>query len=289
MNAIWSFWSKPYFEFYRESWFNEKAFILSFALSVELARTHFQKTILITDSTGIELLIDKYGLVFDKVTNELDCLQESSTYFWVLGKLKAYSLQTEPFIHLDNDVFLWQKPPDHFFSSEVFSQSLEKLDIHDYCLFPLDVYIDSLKGYIPEEFIWAAKKSLPFMFNMGVFGGNNLEFIVQYSRKAMKMITDPINFAAWSRFSNTKSENLLIEQHFLYICVEYQKSILNLNFEMGYICEIDNDLYIDKIAHELGYTHLVANTKQNSKIIQGLEKYMLNNYITIYARTLRAL
>jgi len=61
---------------------------------------------LVTDTEGARLLVDKLGLRFTTVMTTLTALDDADPEWWVLGKLWAYRAQTEPFVHLDNDVFL---------------------------------------------------------------------------------------------------------------------------------------------------------------------------------------
>ena len=42
-----------------------------------------------------------------------------------LGKLIAYSIQDGPFVHIDNDVFLWKPLPQELLQAPVFAQCPE--------------------------------------------------------------------------------------------------------------------------------------------------------------------
>lgn len=66
---------------------------------------------LVTDTAGKALLVDRMGLEFAEVSTELDRLRDVDPGWWPLGKLIAYNLQDRPFVHLDNDVFLWRALP----------------------------------------------------------------------------------------------------------------------------------------------------------------------------------
>src|SRR6476646_849506 len=109
MRAVWSFWTKPFKEHHHDVWFSEKHHLLSWALSFETARKHYPETALITDEEGAELLVGHLGLEFEHVSTELSELRDADERWWVLGKLRAYCVQQEPFVHLDNDVFLWAR------------------------------------------------------------------------------------------------------------------------------------------------------------------------------------
>jgi hypothetical protein len=74
-------------------------------LSLRLARQHFGETELVTDSAGRDLAA-RFSLPFDNVRTDLDRIGHVDPRLWCYGKLEAYRLQEEPFIHLDFDVFM---------------------------------------------------------------------------------------------------------------------------------------------------------------------------------------
>jgi Family of unknown function (DUF6734) len=51
------------------------------------------------------------GLEFDTVSVDLNELAHSDPEWWTLGKMMTYRAQAEPFVHIDEDVFLWQRLP----------------------------------------------------------------------------------------------------------------------------------------------------------------------------------
>src|SRR4051812_45760022 len=109
MRAVWSFWSKPWRARTGGTWRTERHHLLGWILSFEAARKHYPDTELITDDEGAQLLIDRLGLAFSRVSTSLNRLAAHDPRRWILGKLYAYREQSEPFVHLDTDVFLWKK------------------------------------------------------------------------------------------------------------------------------------------------------------------------------------
>jgi hypothetical protein len=105
MNAVWSFWSKPYLEAWKSIWCSEKQHLLSWILSLQQARKFFGRTVLFTDDYGARMLVDGLQLEFDVVSTSLNSLNGHDPKWWALGKIYTYSSQHEPFIHIDNDVF----------------------------------------------------------------------------------------------------------------------------------------------------------------------------------------
>jgi hypothetical protein len=102
--------------------------LLSWVLSVCEAVRHYPDTCLVTDTEGARLLVDSLGLPFRHVDLRLDALHPAcDDEWWVLGKLTAYAAQTAPFIHLDNDVVLWNALPSAVTAAPVFAQNPENV------------------------------------------------------------------------------------------------------------------------------------------------------------------
>ena len=130
--AVWSFWSKPFEAHHHHLWFSEKHHLLAWILSFELARQYYPETVLVTDDQGARLLVDRLGLEFGEVSTDLNRLQTEDPDWWVLGKLWAYRQQTQPFVHIDADVFLWQPLPEQIVNAPVFTQSPEQFIFGDH-------------------------------------------------------------------------------------------------------------------------------------------------------------
>src|SRR4051794_18448095 len=107
--AVWSFWSKPYLSGRESSWAHDWYHWLAWGLSVHTAARYYSDTRLVTDTAGARVLVDLLGLPFAHVDTALDQLEPSDPGWWALGKLEAYRLQRDPFVHIDTDVFLWKR------------------------------------------------------------------------------------------------------------------------------------------------------------------------------------
>jgi hypothetical protein len=78
--AVWSFWSAPMAAGSGSGgWLESKYHLMSWVFSVEMARRHFRKIALVTDTPGADLLVDGLGLRFDEVSTELDALTADAT------------------------------------------------------------------------------------------------------------------------------------------------------------------------------------------------------------------
>src|SRR5687767_1744547 len=125
MRAIWSFWSKPFARHHHRVWASPRHHLFSWVLSVRTAVRHYGPAVLYTDTAGAKLLVDRIGLEFDEVHTDLDALDAVDEGWWALGKLYAYRAQREPFVHIDSDVFLWQRLPPQLEQAPLLAQNPE--------------------------------------------------------------------------------------------------------------------------------------------------------------------
>ena len=92
-------------------WLHPEYNLMSWALSCMSLREQFGEVTLYTDSEGAKMLVDKLKLPYTEVVvnyDGFDCL----TCHWALAKVRTYSLQTEPFLHIDGDIYLPRPLPD---------------------------------------------------------------------------------------------------------------------------------------------------------------------------------
>ena len=133
MKIIHSYWSKPSHSKngilaenrYNGGWLALKYHYMSWALSCLKFKEFYEDVELYTDQEGKELLIDLLNLPSSKVHISLDELNYLPEQMWALPKIFTYSLQTEPFIHADGDVYIWRKFDNHFEQSPLIAQHLE--------------------------------------------------------------------------------------------------------------------------------------------------------------------
>lgn len=224
MKIIQSYWSKPYNELSgsnRMGGWSEKAFhYMSCALSC-LKLAEFYPVELITDQKGIDILINKIGLPYSHTTIDLEYI-DYPTSLWAVGKVVAYSLQNEPFIHIDNDVFIWSKFPEHIIASNLVVQSIEENFHHN--LFYLELAIKKFK-YISKSLLEQKNnKSITNSINAGILGGKDISFIKDYAIEAIKLVES--NVIEISQLKNTNGINLVFEQCLFYSLIEEQKKTL---------------------------------------------------------------
>lgn len=149
------------------------------ALSCRLAKRHYGRVVLFTDSVGKRILVDELRLPYDDVELSLDDVpSDFSPVLWGFAKVLTYRLcaaRSEPFLHLDDDVFLFKRLKDIVTDAPIFAQNFESPIYYrrsSHLLQPRE------RGFITEETRWAA-------YNLGVVGGHDYEFFDRYTREAI--------------------------------------------------------------------------------------------------------
>lgn len=287
MKAVWSFWSKPFLE-RRSFWGSDKHHLLSWVLSTQLAQRHYAGTALYTDDLGKEILVHQLGIEFVEVSTRLNELAGQDTELWSLGKILTYSLQNEPFVHLDSDVFLWNPLPDHLTHADVVAQNPEEFPVLQSCYHPEEfaAAVRMHHGWLPEELAtYAVRDGMHRAFCCGIFGGRRVDFIRHYAQQAFRMVTDPANERVWAGTADRNASNMLVEQYVLAACLEYH----NANPDSPHHGVRIECLFHDfddafRRGEELGFTHLLGGTKQNREVLTRLENRVRNDYPEFYDR-----
>lgn len=294
IKAVWSFWSKPFAAHRRHSWASERHHLLAWSLSVETARRHYPDTWLITDDAGARLLVGRLGLPFTKVSTELNALADHDPDWWALGKIYAYQLQTEPFVHLDSDVFLWKPLPERLERADVFAQNPEPISASTPYYQPerLDQALgETAGGWLPDEWRWYRRMSERRAECCGIFGGNHLDFINRFATASLRLLDEPANRRALRPLPDKRTLMLLIEQYLLSAFVEYHRAAPappSGCVGIEYLFPSIEDAWDPDRAARAGFTHLVAGAKQNRLFADRLEQRVRRDYPEHYRRCVAA-
>lgn len=288
MNAVWSFWNKPYERSHGLGWADERYHLLSWILSLETARPYFNQTALYTDDAGVKLLIDGLGLEFDIVSTALNALDDADSRWWVAGKLLAYRSQTEPFVHIDTDVYLWQGLPDRLTNAPVFAQHPEFFELGNTYYIPerFTYYIEKVGGWIPDELVWYMPFAKKYQAACcGILGGCRTDFLGYYADLALRYLSEPCNQAGWQLLG--EANGMTLEQFFLVACVMYHRDNTKSPFagiDLAYLFDRQDDVFSADVAADLGYTHLIGDAKKNVTILRQLEYRVQRDYPELYQR-----
>jgi hypothetical protein len=275
MRAVWSFWSKPFRAQKGRSWLSPLHHFLAWGLSVRLARKHFPETMLVTDTPGKALLVDSLGLSFTHVSTELDNLRHVDSGWWALGKLVAYRMQQQPFIHLDTDVFLWKPLPPGMIAASVFAQCREEHLVHGH--HEVERAFSEQNIALPSEWEWSRSRSVHSYreANCGILGGNRVDFIQYYSGLAIDLIVNPNHAAAWQTIPHHDGHNMFVEQFLLDACFDFHRSHPQSPYRgihMRYLFPTNTEAFDRVSAARAGYTHLLGDSKRHPHVARRLEE-----------------
>jgi hypothetical protein len=256
---------------------------MSWALSCLQATRFYDKVELVTDQIGKEILIDQLHLPYSKVCLELDSIQHYRADFWCLGKLHAYSIQNDPFLHIDSDVYIWKRFPKAIENARIAVQNIEKGYEFYQALFEK---ISSLLSYVPGLILEYKKTNDRFdAYNMGVVGGTELNIFKQFKEMAFEFINRNI-----TQFDQMPVGlfNTFLEQ-VLFLCLTCKEKIdvqllIKIKNRKKIIRETQSFPNFANAARHKKFIHLYGYCKQNEKYCLELEKKLKNDYHPYYKR-----
>jgi hypothetical protein len=274
MKIIQSFWSGRHKSITNKyGWLDYQYHWLGWMLSCYQLRKYYDEVELYTDKFGYDILINKLKLPYTQVHVVLDELNELPDGLWAMAKIKVYSLQTEPFLHVDGDVFIFDPFPEKLLKSDLIAQNQEVATDYYHEMWN---NISPKLEYLPKEMEDFHKGINNHAYNMGIFGGNDVEFFEYYCKNAFDFVYR--NKKNWEDV-NLFNFNIFYEQVLFYECVIKQ----NKNVESLITENIGDNDYIgfgdfEKVPFQKKYLHLIGNYKQNYLVSKKMEQYCLLNY-----------
>jgi hypothetical protein len=239
-------------------------------LSVHLIKKHYGECHLLTDSRSKPYFED---VGFTSIQTELDVLDGTVSTNWALGKLHAYKILCErgvPFCHVDYDVFLWKPLPTELLQEQVFCQSVER-KVYD--LYAFKMFEDNhVNRHMVKD---TERRHYQSSYNVGIFGGNNLDFIKRYAEAGICFTMDTENQPCYELMNKYQPQSVacISEQYYLYVCSEEWgvpvKCLLN--------CE--QEIYREKESCSVGYTHLICH-KNHPQVKDAI-------YLKLYENSLK--
>lgn len=282
MKIIQSYWSKPYEQSRIGSqmggWCDKMFHYMSCALSC-LKLSEFYPVELITDQKGEEILVDKIGLPYKSVTKVFDTL-DYPTELWAIAKIIAYDLQTEPFLHIDNDVYIWKSFPESIVNGVLCVQSIEETYIHNE-LFTAEI-IENLE-YIPNAIIeHRAGSSDRRSVNAGIIGGNDLMFIHEYAKEATRFVEQ--NAAYVRKLKELGHFNVVFEQYLFYCMANQQKK--NISYLLTDLKDLGYRELVRfwDIPSRASYIHTLASYKRHYVIAEQVAQRLWYEYPEYFYR-----
>ena len=172
---------------YSFGWLRPEYNLMSWALSCLSLREHYDEVALYTDEQGKHVLTDLLHLPYTEVHvvyDEYLCLPQH----WAYAKIKTYSMQTKPFLHVDGDVYLPKPISEDIISSPLIAQNREigtgyyKTMMDNIFAFP--------EITLPDYILDALQDNSILSYNMGIFGGSDTKFIHYYCQEAFRFLEE---------------------------------------------------------------------------------------------------
>lgn len=264
MKAVFSFWKTTNDTlFTATNWLNPKFQLYSWVISSHKAKEFYENVELVTDSESLPLF-NKLELPFDSIKTDLDEINHYPRSLWALGKIKAYQIQDEPFIHLDNDVYIWNDT----LSKTDFELLCQNIEInHDEYYQPMIDYLNN-NSVIVDKTLWELEKNISPC--TAIYGCKNMKFNKIYCDEVFKFVNDNLDILKKGNLNNLQF-SVIFEQ---YIAGQIAKK---LNIEWQDFLKIhQNKNDIDK-----GYIH-IWGAKYNNEWFNKIENIVKRDYSKHY-------
>jgi hypothetical protein len=265
---------------------------MAWALSLITVAAFFPRTMLITDTRGADLLINRVGLEFDVVSSALDELPTSSSDWWNLGKLRAYSLIEEPFIHFDGDVFLWKPLASELLTADLVVQNPEPAPADDSTYYKPSFVFNSLVsagGWVPPAYTSYLSAPGAQAFCMGIIGGKDLGLIRDFAGQAEELMLSERNKAAWKAMRREGYQPEVLIEQYLLAAVCYHRRSEGRTINVRHLFPSQALAFDEAAAVSRGYTHLIAAAKYDHRILRHLGRRLQAMNPTIYNRCIALL
>lgn len=283
--VVQSFWSKPFIYSLKNkrtdkigNWLDNEMFFISHALSILKLKEFYDNVELITDDVGAKILLDYLELPYSTYNLSLNEINDYHPELWALGKIKAYSIQTTPFIHVDNDVFIWDTFPVNLLSKPLFCQSWDE-DFEYYKEIVQQIEVNNF--YIPKEMdVYMKNEGHINKFggvNAGIIGGSDLSFFKKFTYNAFELIDtnySKLNLIHLNKF------NVFFEQALFYCLSIFERIPIEMLFKDSMALN-KNLVFIENIP-KTNYIHPVSTLKQNIQINEFIYIMFKENYPEYY-------
>lgn len=257
-------------------WYSPQHHLTAWAYSSLKLKELYPSVELFTDSQGAKVLIDMLDLPYTKCHVAYDDLR-CNPCLWAYPKIMTYRRQEEPFIHVDGDIFVWERFDDNLMNARLIAQNLEtSTDCYANLFRPLLKRIT----YVPDIFKDNLFEKYPKSYNAGILGGTDIQSIRIYADEAIKFVDE--NYLCHSN----GNFNMMFEQ-LLFYSVAQKQNITPACF-YGKVYN-DNGYALREVADffsilELRYLHLIGRLKRDKFICDQLMRRFCYEYPDYFDR-----
>lgn len=198
-----------------------------------------------------------------------------------MNKIHTYSLQDAPFIHIDGDVFLWEKFADELLNSHLIAQNIEGTDKF------YRVILDELASLgirIPGDISNISELNSLKSCNAGIFGGSDIPFFKEYTQLATTFTS--LNYEKLLLIEN-RDINMVFEQLFFYYLAKKKNKEIKCLFsnevtDMSYLGMVN---FID-VPHLSKFIHMMGSYKINEGACKMLAKRLRLDFPDYYYKVI---
>lgn len=190
----------------------------------------------------VHLFENVFCLPYDEY-HIIECKGEYSDWFYCWPKILTYERQIDPFIHVDNDVFMWKSIPNQLREAPLVAQHQERDS-----KFYIDVYSQLLKDkvLIPDYLKSCYDGKYISSYNAGLLGGNDISFLRKYlseirifidSNKHRIAASDRkflynVVFEQWIFFGLTKQQDKIVRTFYKDPITDFDMVNANVPFQI---------------------------------------------------------
>lgn len=245
----------------------------SWILSCNQLRKYYDDVILVTDRAGYDVLIDNLHLPYTNVIVCLDELSKYSSNLWALAKIKAYNALDEPFIHVDGDVFAWDKFDGCLGEHDLIVQNIETTT--DYYRMMWNEIRPSI-NVLPKAMEDYDQNVSHKAYNMGIFGGNDILFIKDYCKQALEFVD--LNLEQVNKLQGINF-NIFFEQVLLHeLATRNDKDVATYIKEDIGDNEYQGFADFDNVPEDRKYLHLLGFYKKIPTVCNKMLAYVIKYY-----------
>lgn len=264
-------------------WIKPEYNAMSWALSCLQLKKVYGKVTLYANKRAASFLLEELHLPYDNVVLFPETYKLPHPELWALPKIWTYSLQQKPFLHIDGDVFLFDKLSEDLVSGDVVGQNIEIAT----------EYYTSMQREIEEHFTYFpdvvkndfAKDEPIRAINAGILGGSDIELFKEYTAEAFRYINNNVHHFPLVTVDHF---NVFFEQHLLYVMAMEKNSNIKLKY---------NDIIEDKGYSYIGnimdapmcrdYVHLLGHFKKDEFTCQKMSFKVRDLYPNFFEDILR--
>lgn len=268
---------------YQFGYYSPEIHWLAFSLSCLLIKKYHpeRRMLFYGNKVVVKLLLEIFKLPYDN-GGEISCPRmRAGFYAW--GKFETFKKQEEPYVHIDNDIFIGNPLPAEIFNAELITQHEERDStfykrVLKHLISNNIIIPDYLSNLLNEPYVPS--------FNHGLFGGSDLDFIGYYLGEVEKFLDR--NHSVIQNIDRIYLLNVVYDQWLFYaLCRLHQKR------PVMYFREIVKDfrMPVNEVESAINfpgsnYLHLM-NHKQNYRCNQMIIRKMKAYFPEYYERIVR--